>query len=185
MEKELEELLNDTLLDDSLLDSILSESNSVNSKEELDLLNKIQDEITLESQKSITNIQLTTDNTKKLVDPFVSADHKELVNKIQDELKLEGKADKQSNIVKSDLEKRLDKLREFKVTSKTFGKVPAPISMDDFKPDETEGWCCICNEDGVLVCIDCDDDVYCKRCFDEGHKFDVEYRTHKTKKLNV
>jgi hypothetical protein len=31
--------------------------------------------------------------------------------------------------------------------------------------DETDGWCCICNDDGNFKCIDCDDDVYCKRCF--------------------
>ena len=31
--------------------------------------------------------------------------------------------------------------------------------------DDTDSWCCICNDDGNFKCIDCDDDVYCKRCF--------------------
>ena len=31
--------------------------------------------------------------------------------------------------------------------------------------DEMDNWCVICNEDGDFKCINCDNDVYCKRCF--------------------
>ena len=30
-------------------------------------------------------------------------------------------------------------------------------------------WCIICNEDAAVMCLDCDNDLYCKSCFSQGH----------------
>lgn len=57
-------------------------------------------------------------------------------------------------------------------------KVQDLASRPETKEEELP-WCCICNEDATLRCTGCDGDLYCARCFREGHDA-FELKEHQT-----
>ena len=42
-------------------------------------------------------------------------------------------------------------------------------SLPNFTDTEIETWCVICNDDATVRCIGCDGDLYCAKCWREGH----------------
>jgi len=57
-----------------------------------------------------------------------------------------------------------------------------PGKEEEFKPVEYP-WCIICNDDAVLRCVQCEGDLYCKRCFRECHvDFDTKHHVAETYK---
>ncbi|KAI9335511.1 hypothetical protein BDR26DRAFT_1009266 [Obelidium mucronatum] len=52
---------------------------------------------------------------------------------------------------------------------------PPPLSLKELLSPTAlavaadDAFCCICSDDAVLSCPDCDDDLYCQSCFKRGH----------------
>jgi len=52
----------------------------------------------------------------------------------------------------------------FKPLDKPFNGV-----MKKYTDEEVDSWCIICHDDATVKCIACDGDLYCARCWKEGH----------------
>lgn len=59
---------------------------------------------------------------------------------------------------------------------KFIDSIPKPPNKQDI---EELPFCEICNEDAVMRCIDCDDDLFCASCFKEFH-YEEDYKNHRT-----
>lgn len=56
-----------------------------------------------------------------------------------------------------------------KVTARLSGSNSKKSNLPRYTDEDIESWCCICNEDGEVKCLGCDDDIYCQNCWREGH----------------
>ncbi|XP_058060261.1 abscission/NoCut checkpoint regulator [Anopheles bellator] len=63
-------------------------------------------------------------------------------------------------------------------TGDTPDRTPSSGSLPE-DPDAPLPWCTICNEDAVLRCRGCDDDLYCRSCYKEFH-YDEDPQEHRT-----
>jgi hypothetical protein len=64
------------------------------------------------------------------------------------------------------LAERLAKLSLPSVPRKTSQSKGPP----KFTDEEIDSWCVICNDDATVRCLGCDGDLYCQKCWDEGHR---------------
>ncbi|MCJ1377544.1 hypothetical protein MMC17_000639 [Xylographa soralifera] len=54
--------------------------------------------------------------------------------------------------------------------------------MPQYSDQDIETWCVICNDDATVRCLGCDGDLYCAKCWKEGHmgkEVGYDERTHR------
>jgi hypothetical protein len=85
---------------------------------------------------------------------------------------------KKSIDFESDIAARMTALRGLGATNElglpsapTFKPIDKPVKgvPKKFTSDEIEAWCIICQDDATVKCIGCAGDLYCAKCWKEGH----------------
>ena len=54
--------------------------------------------------------------------------------------------------------------------------------LPQYTDEEIDTWCIICNDDATVRCLGCDGDLFCAKCWKEGHvgpEVGMEERTHR------
>ncbi|PQE33316.1 Zinc fyve domain containing protein [Rutstroemia sp. NJR-2017a WRK4] len=72
-------------------------------------------------------------------------------------------------------------------TAKPVSKAAEPVirGLKKYTDDEIEAWCIICQDDATVECAGCEGDLYCARCWKEGHMgpdAGYEFKRHQWKK---
>jgi len=52
---------------------------------------------------------------------------------------------------------------------KVTADIKSKSNVQKYTDEDIDSWCCICNEDGEVRCLGCDNDIYCQQCWTEGH----------------
>ncbi|KAI8374858.1 hypothetical protein BD560DRAFT_393440 [Blakeslea trispora] len=155
MDKELEDLLGEDLLEEDLLGDEFNQS-----KDQLDAI------------------------TQAFVGHETTDEVDELMKRVYQEQALDQKYSQFNQQRDEQLEKRRLELKKSidwtPSNNKPKGKIPTPFFKQE---DEVDDWCCICNEDAVVECFDCEDG-FCKGCFHYTHRSasaDYEATKHKSR----
>ncbi|CAO3664571.1 unnamed protein product [Rhizopus stolonifer] len=130
---------------------------------------------------------------KQLEKSLLGTDESDLlILRAMEENELDEKYDRFAAKRDAELEERLKRVQDYapqdsKCTNsdKPKGSVPKAILSEDLY-DETDDWCCVCNEDATIECDGCEDDnKFCKECFFQTHRSefaDYEATQHKSRK---
>lgn len=65
--------------------------------------------------------------------------------------------------------KVLPAIPTFHPSTRTSSLVPPHVPKPKFTDEEIETWCEICNDDATVRCLGCDGELYCAKCWSEGH----------------
>lgn len=110
-----------------------------------------------------------------------------IVAQVQDQVHLERKYGDAQATASSSLEDRIKKLAQdppkmvthSSAPPLTLGSVPKPpddLLVKRHIDDDPDSWCCICNENATMMCLECDDDKYCDKCCREHLREELDHK---------
>lgn len=148
------------------------------SQEAQDIVAKLLDEINIERQNEAYS-KAERDASRTAAEGKEADDDNELsLPSAPSELREVAESSKKSLDFESDITARMAALKGLGATNE-LGLPSAPTFMPAHKPvkevmkkytdEEIDTWCSICSDDATVECIGCDRELFCARCWKEGH----------------
>lgn len=149
------------------------------SREAQDIISKLFDEINLQrryepnDETNSTDSQVEHEDNNDLALPSVPSLHPSPPTTTSEP------PPRTSRDFETDIAARIVALRSGSSTSNTLNFPSTPTFNPADKPtknvmkkytdEEIDEWCIICQDDATIKCVGCDGDLYCVRCWKEGH----------------
>lgn len=161
------------------------------SREAQEIVDKLMDEYNLETKKQPEPQAASPEPAEKHEEESRGLSLPSAPSQLPEPPKPANESSRKSLDFESDISARMAALRGLGATNElglpsapTFKPIDKPVKgvMKKYTDEEIETWCTICQDDATVECLGCDGDLYCAKCWKEGHMGpDVGYeeRMHK------
>lgn len=145
------------------------------SRQAQDIVSKLLDEINLEKQNESREAEEISDSPKEEEGELFLPS---APSKLPHPFNTQTESSKKSLDFEADIAARMAALRGLGAANElglpsapTFKPVDKPVKgiMKKYTDEEIDSWCLICQDDATVKCLGCDGDLYCARCWKEGH----------------
>ena len=148
------------------------------SREVRDVVARLLDEVNLERGAEPKGDERGSDSQQKEDEGDTELLLPSAPSKLPEPAAAEPESSKKSLDFESDIAARMAALKGLGATNElglpsapTFKPADKPVKgvMKKYADEEIDSWCIICQDDATVKCLGCDGDLYCAKCWKEGH----------------